>query len=453
MHGSGWMVHIGIGQLIIYTVPFLLVGNHFTRASATAGPSAELSRIWFRRAYLALLAVTLLAALLMVGRIVWHTIVAPPAWDFQGLWLYGKIVDAGLNPYLPSSFPPIAGPGPYAEHFREQIIDVGAVYPPPSLLFFAAFGRLPMNTAIVPWMLLMTAAFIGMIVLLRRTFFHGKGWEEWAFVLTLALLLPGTIATFGQAQVNFIAVLCVLSAWRSRHKNVSGMYLVIATVMKLLYGFLWFYPLLRRQWKAVMAIAVTGAASMLASIAVLGWKAVATYMFDNPVTHRLPSYYFVFWVNQSLVGGSYRLFPYRRPPFGPPIGHPAYIVSALVVALITVWAVVRQPRNPDGEDTALVLLILAGMLIYPWTLANYFVLDLIPMGFLWVRRNESPLGVAGTIFLLSSIYPLTYYERGSYSLLATILLWLATCVVALYVIRTAATPTEKVASSPVPAAS
>ena len=434
---SFWMLHIGIGQFIFYTVPFLLLGNHFSRDPQAFGTKFGLSQATIRRAYRALLVVTLLAAVLMVGRILCHTILVPPGWDFQGLWLYGKVVDTGSNPYLPSSFPPLAGPGPFVVNFPEEVLNVGAVYPPPSLLMFAAIGWLPMRIAIVPWMLVQTVAFVGMIILLRRTFFVRAGWEEWACLLTLSLLLPGTIDTFGHAQVNFIAVLCVMAAWRSRERPASGVYLVVASVMKLLYGFLWLYPLLRRRLKPLIGIAVAGAIAVIAPIAIFGWKVFASYLFDNPVTHRMPSYYFTFFLNQSLLGESYRLFPYPRPPLGPPVGHPVYIVSALVIGLLTIWAVMQQPRNSDGEDTAFILLLLAGMLIYPWTLTNYFVLLLVPMGYLWIRRNRSFLGVGWTIVLLSAIYPITYFRLGLYSFWATMLLWLTTFTIAVRTIRAA----------------
>jgi hypothetical protein len=434
-NSPAWMAHVGIGQFIFYAAPFLLLGNHFTSKPATSGMLWGFSRAALRRGYLTLLVVTLMGATLMVGRIVVHTIFFPPAWDFQGLWLYGKIVDAGQNPYLPASFHALAGPGPFVEHFREEELDVGAVYPPPSLLMFAAIGWLPMQVAVVPWMMVQIAAFIAMIVLLRRMFFRGEGWEGWAFILTLALLLSGTIATFGQAQISFIAVVCVLAAWRSRDRAASGVYLVVAAVMKLLYGFLWLYPVLRRRWTPLVGIAVAGTVAVVASIAALGWKVFATYLFDNPVSHRMPSYYFTISGNQSLLGACLRIFPYHRAPFGPPIGHPAYIVSAVIAGVVTGWAVVRQPRTPEGEDTAYVLLILGGMLIYPWTLSNYFVLLLVPMGFLWLRRANSPIGAGWTIILLSAVYPITYYRLGGYAIVATILLWFAILAIAVHAIR------------------
>jgi hypothetical protein len=125
--------------------------------------------------------------------------------------------------------------------------------------------------AVVPWMILQTAAFIGMVVLLRRTFLPEPGVENLALTLTLALLLPSTLATFGHGQVNFLAVLYVVAAWRTRQKTVSSVYLVGAAILKLLYGELWLYPVLRRQWAPLKGIVAAGTGATLASIAAFGW--------------------------------------------------------------------------------------------------------------------------------------------------------------------------------------
>jgi hypothetical protein len=254
--------------------------------------------------------------------------------------------------------------------------------------------------------------------------------ENLALTLTLALLLPSALATFGHGQVNFLAVLCVVAAWRTRQKTVSGVYLVGAAILKLLYGALWLYPLLRRRWPPLKGIVVAGTGAVLASIAAFGWPVFSTYLHDNPGVHRIPSYYFGTFVNQSLLGASLRLFPYHMPLFGPPTHNPLYLVSALIVGVISVWAVVRQPESEQGDETAFTLLILMGMLIYPWTISNYYVLLLVPMGFLWARRTESPVGLVWTIVLLSAVYPLTYFRNGLYSIVATLLLWGTITVIA-----------------------
>ncbi len=429
------MAHLGIGEFIFYVVPLLLLGNYFLRKPDFTVMGLSGARL--RRVYLWLLTASAVAALLLIGRIIWHTILVPPGWDFQGLWLYGKVVDAGKNPYVPAWLQAFAGPGPFVPDFREEVLNVGAVYPPPSLLVFASVGWLPLQVAIIPWMIVQTAAFVAMVVLLARTFLPDQKWEGVALMFTLAALLSGSIATFGHGQVNFLAVLLVLLAWRSRNRAVSGAYMAGAVILKLLYGCLWLYPLLRRKWRPLTGITVAGAASVFASVAALGWQTVLTYFRDNPVMHRMPSYYFSTHVNQSLLGESLRLVPYHMSAFGPPMHDPLYLITAAIVGVVTVVLVFRAPATEEGEAVAFNLLILGGMLIYPWTLSNYYVLLMVPMAFLWARAGKLPLGAGWTVLLLSVVYPITYYGAGVHSVWATILLWLVSCWLAVHMMRAA----------------
>lgn len=421
-----WSRHVGVGPIIIYLVPLLLLGEHLRTAfNPLSDRILGMTLSTFNRTRQGLLVIALLGATLLTGRILVRTVVTPPQWDFQALWMYGMVADSGQNPYLPGPYQASVEPGPLVEGFQEEVLNVGAVYPPPTLLLFGTIGRLPLRTAIFPWMIVQTLAFLGMVVLLWRNFLPQSGGEGLALVFTMALLLPATIATFGHGQVNFLAVLCVLAAMQARNRFSGGVYLVGAAILKLLYGALWLYPLLRWRRRPVIGIALASVIAMAASAAVFGRAVVATYLYDNPVTHRMPSYYFSTYVNQSLLGESLRLAPYHMPAFGPPMRNFLYLISAAIVGFITVWLVVRLPRTQANEDTAFNLLILAGMLIYPWTISNYFVLLLVPMGFLWARRSESPIGFGWTLFLISAVYPITYFANGSYAIVATLLLWAA----------------------------
>jgi hypothetical protein len=407
------MAHVGVGDFLPFVVPFLLLGDRY------AGTIPAI-----RRGYHILLGLTLVAAGFIVLRIIVHTIIAPPGWDYQALWLYGHVAVSGMNPYLPASYHALAGPGPFVQDFGAEVLDVGAVYPPPTLLLFAAIGWMPLRVAIVPWMIVQVTAFVGCVVLLWRTFFADRGTEGLALVLALSLLLPATLATFFHGQINFLAVLCVLCAWRTRDRAVSGVYLVGAAIVKLMYGALWLYPLLRGRWRAVGATGTAAAGACLAALLAFGMGTFATYLHDNPVVHRMPAYYFSTFVNQSLLGAILRAVPYvNSPRFGPPVHDPLYLAASAIVGLVTVWLVIRQSRTSEGEDLSLVLLILMGMLIYPWTLSNYFVLLLIPIAFLWARRPARGPGLVWTIVVIAVIYPVTHIANGLYSIVATLLLW------------------------------
>jgi hypothetical protein len=414
-----WMVHVGVGDFLPFVVPFLLIGDWLA-------PTSPAVQRWYR----VLLGVTIAAAGFIVVRIIVHTIIAPPGWDYQALWLYGHVAVSGMNPYLPGPYHALAGPGPFVPDFGPEVLDVGAVYPPPTLLLFASIGWMPLRVAIVPWMIVQMAACVGCIVLLWQIFFPDRSKEKLALVVALTLLLPATHATFFHGQINFLAVLCVLCAWRARDRAVSGVYLVGAAIVKLMYGALWLYPLLRRQWRAVAGVAVAAVLACLASLVAFGAGTFATYLHDNPVVHRLPAYYFSTFVNQSLLGALLRLVPYQgASAFGPPVHDPLYLAASAIVGVVTVWLVVRQPRTTEGEDVSMVLLILMGMLVYPWTLSNYFVLLLIPIAYLWARRPAGRGELVWMIVVIATIYPITHVANGLYSIIATVLLWGTTVVI------------------------
>lgn len=406
-----WRVHLGIGDAIVWLVPLLLIGHLLFRG---------------RRAYLGFLGLMILLGGGIVVRVLTATILHPPGWDYQALWLYGHVADAGVNPYLTGPYQTLAGPGPFVPDFKQEVLNVGAVYPPPTLLLFAAIGWMPLNVAIVPWLMLQVAACVGVIILLWRTFFPAPDREALAFTVALVLMLPSTLATFGHGQINFIALACLLAAWRGRDRASMGVNLVIATIMKLLYGVMFLYPLLRARWRGVVGIVVAGVVASIASIAAFGLGSFVMYLRENPATHRMPSYYFATYVNQSLLGAALRFFPHAvfpidGPPFGPP--HSViYVASAAVVLLGTIWLVLRQPRTTAGEDTAFALLIPAAMLIYPWTLENYFVLLLAPMFYLWSRRPARGPGLWWTIVLIAAVYPLTHFPLAPL-ILAPLAIW------------------------------
>ena len=60
-----------------------------------------------------------------------------------------------------------------------------------------------------------------------------------------------------------------------------------------------------------------------------------------------------------------------------------------------------------------------GMLVYPWTISNYFVILLIPMLYLWARFPRS----VWLLIVIAVTYPVCHVANGEYSIVSTILLW------------------------------
>jgi glycosyl transferase family 87 len=419
---------------LVCLVPLLLFGDHVAGDHPpSTGPHTKRTAA-LRRAYLALLAVTLLSAVAVAARLILHNITSPPWWDLRGFWMYGRVADAGLNPYLPGPYHALAGPGPFPQSFGEQLLDIGCVYPPPTLLLFGLIGWMPLRTAAAVWMTIQASAFAGAVVLLWRTLLPTRDARGLMLAAGLTLIFPPSKWTFGYGQINFIALLFIMAAWSARNRSMAGAYLVGAAVIKPVYVVLWVYPLLRARWRTLIVGFLTGAALCLAAIGVYGTNVFLSYLRDNPVTTRLPllgpSYFSdIVNRNQSLLGAILRLVPYQ-PAHGLPTSDPIYLAAAFAVIAVAAWAVAQAIRMPDGEGLVTAILLPTGLLIYPWTLTHYFVVLIAPMLFLWERRGTSPIGVALTAALITCVFLIMQYHSGNIAIVGCALLWAALIAIA-----------------------
>jgi len=76
-------------------------------------------------------------------------------WDFLAFYLYGKLGASGLDFYEPANiadlFSNLKIPFEISKEFLEDVIDVGFNYPPVSMILFAPFAYLDIETANILW--------------------------------------------------------------------------------------------------------------------------------------------------------------------------------------------------------------------------------------------------------------------------------------------------------------
>jgi hypothetical protein len=421
-----------ITALLFVLVLLLLMGDSVLSDPAL-GHSAQPSGTALRRAYDVLLALAVVGGGTMLARTIWRTMTVPPAWDVQAFWAYGHAAALGLNPYLPASFHAFPlPPGPLPSDFIPEVIDVGCVYPPPSLLFIAPMGLLPLGTAAVVWVGAWALCLVACIVLLWRTFFPSRGGRGLALAAALTCLWPATIATFQLGQTNFLALLFVLAAWRTRERPVSAVSIAGAALVKPVYHILWLYPLLRARWRTLAVGAGVVVALCLVSVGVFGVDTFVTYFRDSPLK-RNPGAVFAEPGNASLLGAILRFSHYAPAGYAPDshlTSNPVFLAAAGVVLLVTVWAVLRIPRTREGTEHALATLIPAGLLIYPATGANYSVVLLAPLCYLWSRHATDRASALRLALLIALLYPITRYHGDAYAVAATALVWVTLVVLA-----------------------
>lgn len=417
--------------LLLVVVSLLLLGD-FALSDPALDHAALSRRLVLRRAYDVLLALAVVGGGIALGRTIWRTMTVPPAWDVQAFWAYGHAAALGLNPYLPASFHAFPLPGPLPSDFIPEVIDVGCVYPPPSLLFIAPMGLLPVPAAAVVWVGAWVLCLVACVVLLWRTFFASRGGRGLALAAALTCLWPGTIATFQLGQTNFLALLFVLAAWRTRERSVSAVYIAGAALVKPVYHILWLYPLLRARWRTLAVGAGVIAALCVASVGAFGVDTFVTYFRDSPLK-RNPAAVFAEPGNASLLGAILRLTHYAPAGYAPDnrlTSNPLFLAATAVVLVVTVWTVLRAPRTQEGGEHTLATLIPAGLLIYPATGANYSVVLLAPLCYLWSRHAANRAIALGVAVLIALLYPITRYHGGSYAVVATALVWVTLIVLA-----------------------
>jgi len=353
----------------------------------------------------------------------------PSEWDFMCFWLWGKLGAHRASFYDPESTialaRQLAGQFSFSPHFTHGFIEVGFLYPPPTMLLLAPLGFFSASTAAALWYLLQVSCLVGASFLLWRLFASGTGRLGLLFILAFMLVLPASHRTLLFAQTNFLALFLGLLLLRYERKGLGGVFAATSVFTKP-YLAIWFgYLALKRRWKAFFAGLATAAALCGVSAAVFGVPTFLAYFRENP-TPRLPSALFSPPINQSLWG------KFQPIGLGESAGVSGRMMVFTVIALTLVMAtayLVSRTREPES-GLGLALVTTTGLIIFPSTQGHYSVLLAIPLFCLWSRRRQLrlPLSLLIAFITLESI--LTGIANGSYSFWANAAAWCALAVAA-----------------------
>jgi hypothetical protein len=275
-------------------------------------------------------------------------------------------------------------------------------HPPTSVLLALPLGRLDYSRAFLMWGVLSMAALALSGGLMARQF--PGALSLWS-VLPLAALLLLCAPLWGQVitgQLNLFLLLLITAAWaadRSGHTAWAGALLGAAAAIKLFPCFLFLYFLVRRQWTAVLAGAVSFALLTAITILVLGVNTYQTYFLVV-----LPSLepYRVYWLNLSLTGYWHRLFNSQGSHVMPLWQSPALawlgtlLCDAVLIGLVA-WNS-RQAHLRRECDLAFSLAMAGMLLTSPITWPHYFPILFLPMFVLWFWLP--PAGVTRLAFWL-----------------------------------------------------
>jgi len=270
-------------------------------------------------------------------------------------------------------------------------------HPPTSVLLGVPLAWLDYPDATLAWNLISLAALAVSLWLMNRGL-HVTA-SPWALLpLVTFLLLCGPFRQqVIQGQLNLVLLLLLTGTWaadRSGRPLLAGTLLGAATAIKLFPGFLVLYLLLRRDWRAVAAAAVSFTILTGLTAGVLGTAAYRDYV-GNVLPQLAP--YESDWLNASFAGFWSRLFnPTSHQNSVIPLWHsPALagagtLVCRLAVVALLVWGL-RQMRTPGDRDLGFGLVLVGMLLVSPVCWDHYFLLLFLPVLVLWQRlRGAGP---------------------------------------------------------------
>jgi hypothetical protein len=335
-----------------------------------------------------LVALQIVSLSALVPLVWWYaTLVLPPAdeppldffqeWSsarawFEGLPLYGDIGEA------------VVRTGVYQPRPGDVLLLKYNAHPPGAVLLVLPLGGLPYRTALLVWgglsLLALFAAFWLIAAELRLPV------SPWLYLPLLVLLLlcnPISQQTH-QGQLNSVLLFVLVLAWRANRQgreSQAGLWIGLATAIKLFPGLLFWYLLWRRKWRALGVGVVTLLGAFLLVLGILGWQTCRDY-----VTQVVPSLsaFRSSWINASLWGYWFRLFSGSTSENVEPLlaadklAHLLVFASAGIILVILALVTVRS-HTAGADDGAWGLHHTAMLLLSPLTWDHSLVLLAVPL--------------------------------------------------------------------------
>jgi hypothetical protein len=367
--------------------------------------------------YLSLL---IAVSLLNIGSDIYRNYSQPPEWDFLVFWLDGNIGASGENFYMAESYQAIPLPFEPSAGFREEILDVGFKYPPPSMFLFLPLALFDLSNAYLFWEVLILLFCLASIYGMWRIFLGEHGILGLVLIAALLLRLSPTRDTFTLAQTNFLVMFFFLMFWANRAKPSGGPWLALCIVVKPYMALLLLYSFLTRKWGQLTA--AIASLAVLTGVSAIAFGTDVVLSFINNPTSKVPDFLYTEIVNQSLLATILRFDPSSLEN-GSPLTNPLFVALSLIITLITVFVTTKYTDNKKDEWAVLSLLFLA-LIVYPATLEHYSVFLIIPTALLLQKHNHTVLETLGVLTIVFIAYLLSgYNESGDYSFYANAFMW------------------------------
>ncbi len=318
-----------------------------------------------------------------------NSIFHPNVWDFPAFYLWGKTAVAGYNFYQPENlnvvYNTIVFPFSQSklEAFVSYIVNVGFLYPPPTIFYFLPFGLLTFKTSLTVWTIFNSIFVLGSIYLIYDLFLKSIKLNGLFLIVILSFILKPALLTIYVSQSNFILLFLLLLVKKYSNNNFSGIFLSIAFFTKPYMIIFVVFFLLRKKWKTILYFVISTLAFSAITLMVFGEKPFLSYLFNNP-SLRLPEAVFSEDVNQSLNAVLLRnnIITLKNP-----LIYLSIVTGIILFTGVYLFLLTRKHHY----DYIWSVLLLIGLLIYPGTLNHYgtLLLFIIPQFF----NEKSELGL------------------------------------------------------------
>ena len=352
----------------------------------------------------------------------------PTDFDFLCFYMNGNVAVRGLNFYHPQNYAKVYEqikiPFTPSASFVPEIINVGFLYFPPTMLLFLPLGLFNFSTSQILWNLLLLLFFIIDFIVLWKYLLKDKSLIGFLLVFVLFLLIHGTVTTFSFDHYTFIFLFPVLLYWKDKDSPIAGLWITLSIFLKPIFLILILFPILRKKWKTVGITLISALSICLITIGVFGSKIFFSY-FKADGIKNLPVWSYTESTNQSLLSTILRITKYDISIYNP-LHNPLFIILGLIILLSTFLIIYKL--NEDNEEWALALFLTFMLFIYPGNQVMYSVI-LLPAIILLINKFDI---IQNRIIVLSALIAIIYGVMFIIPFFSYLLLWVILIAICLY---------------------
>lgn len=309
--------------------------------------------------------------------------------DFMCFYMQGQLGLHHLNFYDASSFKILLQNYNFnynfSNTFRNEILNVGLLPPPISMLFFAPLASVDYHIsrlilAILIFIFIFGNTFLANLIFAKEQ----RSAYSFLFIFIIIMLLPGTNGTIGYTQTNFFLLFFLLLAIYNINKPISGFYLALSLIIKPISGFMIFFFISNRKWKSIIYFLATVIVLFSVTAFFWGFENIIGF-FQSPPTKRLPLYLYEQNNNQSILA----IFNRNLKEYGLTRNIINLIYYFSVIVLIGLSYLASKRLNKTNLYLSFCTFILCMLMIYPSSLNHYMVyLSPLLIYFLFLKKDK-----------------------------------------------------------------